>query len=38
VEWINLAQSRDKWQAVVEHGNEFLGSIKCREFLEQLRK
>jgi len=31
--WINLAQDRDKWQAV-ECGNEISGPYKCWEFLD----
>jgi hypothetical protein len=29
IDWINLAQDRDRWQALVN-----TGSIKCGEFLE----
>jgi len=28
VVWIQLAQDRDQWRAVCEHGNETSGSIK----------
>jgi hypothetical protein len=31
VEWIGLAQDRDWWEALVNCGNEQLGSIKCWE-------
>ena len=31
IDWINLAQDRDK-----RHGNEPVGSIKCGEFLKLL--
>jgi hypothetical protein len=34
MEWIDLAQDRDRWQASV---NATSGSIKCREFTDQLR-
>jgi hypothetical protein len=27
MDWINLAEERDKWQAPVQHGNEPSGSI-----------
>jgi len=33
MDWIEPAQDRDR----CESGNECLGSIKCEEFLEQLR-
>jgi hypothetical protein len=35
-DWIHLAQDRDQWRALGEHGNEPPGSIKCWEVLEQL--
>ena len=35
-EWIDLAQDRNSWRAVVSETMK-LGSIKCWEFLEQLR-
>jgi hypothetical protein len=28
MDWIDLAQDRDKWMALFEHGNEPSGSIK----------
>jgi len=34
MEWINLAQDRNGWQAV--RSNEPWGSIKCGEFLDYL--
>ena len=36
VDWISLAQDRDKWGGgdSCEHGNEKSGSIKCEEFLD----
>jgi len=37
MDWIALAQDRDTWRALGEYGNELSGSIKCREFLENLR-
>jgi hypothetical protein len=33
MDWIELAQDRDRWQGTCEYGNETLGSIKCGEFL-----
>ena len=32
--WIELAQDRDRWRALVECGNEPSGSIKSVEFLD----
>jgi hypothetical protein len=32
--WIELAQDRDRWRDLCECGNEPSGSIKCREFLD----
>jgi hypothetical protein len=34
IDWIDLAQDRDRWQAVVTTVMNFLGSIKCGEFLD----
>jgi hypothetical protein len=34
VDWIDLAQDRDQWRALCEHGDEPSGSIKCWEVLE----
>jgi hypothetical protein len=36
MDWINLAQDRDRWRALV-NVVEPSGSIKCGEFLEQIR-
>jgi hypothetical protein len=33
VDWINLAQDRDRWRALVDIGNELSCSIKCWEVL-----
>ena len=33
VDWIDLAQDRDRWRALANGGNEPSGSIKCGEFL-----
>jgi hypothetical protein len=33
IEWIDLAQDKDRWRARV-YGNKTSGSIKCGEFLE----
>jgi len=38
VEWICLAQDRDKWWGSGKRGNEPLASIKVRELLEWRRK
>jgi hypothetical protein len=32
MDWIELAQDRDRWWVLGECGNEPSGSIKCREF------
>ena len=32
VEWIHMAQDRDKWPTVVEGSNESADSVKCREY------
>ena len=37
MDWVELAQDRDKWRGLCECGNEPSGSIKCGEFLDQLR-
>jgi hypothetical protein len=34
MDWIDLAQDRDQWRALVNNGNEPPGSIKFLEFLE----
>jgi hypothetical protein len=34
VDWIGLAQDRDKWRGLCEFGNEPSGSIKCWETIE----
>ena len=34
MDWIGLAQDRDRWQTLVECGNEPSGSVKCGEFLD----
>jgi hypothetical protein len=34
VDWIGLAQDRDRWRALCECGNEPSGSIKRGEFLD----
>ena len=36
MDWIELAQDRDRWRALVT-GNQPSGSIKCGEFLDQLK-
>jgi hypothetical protein len=37
VDWIHLALNRDKWQTVANIVKKHLGSVKCREFRDQLR-
>ena len=37
MDWIELAQDRGKETGACECGNEPTGSIKCGEFLDQLR-
>jgi len=34
MDWIELAQDRDRWLGTCECGNEPSGSIKCVEFLD----
>ena len=34
MDWIELAQDRDKWRVLVVCGNDPSGSIKCEEFLD----
>jgi hypothetical protein len=34
MDWIDLAQDRDKWKGSCEHGNESSGSIIFWEVLE----
>jgi hypothetical protein len=36
MDWIDLAQDRDQWRALVERGNEPSGSIKRWAVLEWL--
>jgi hypothetical protein len=35
MDWIELAQDRDRWGALCECGDEPSGSIKCEEFLDK---
>jgi hypothetical protein len=37
VDWIDVAQDRDRWQAVVNAVNEPSCSTKCGGFLDELR-
>jgi len=37
MDWIQLAQDRESWRALVSCGNELTDSLKCGEFLAQLR-
>jgi len=34
MDWIWLAQDRDRWRTLCECGNEPSGSVKCGEFLD----
>ena len=34
MDWIELAQVRDRWIALVNGGNVLSGSIKCGKFLD----
>ena len=34
MDWIGLAQDRDRWRTLVSRGNEPSGSVKCGEFLD----
>ena len=34
MDWIELAQDRDRWREIFEWGNEPSGSIKCGEFVD----
>jgi len=34
MDWIELAQGRNRWRALVTVGNEPSGSLKCGEFLD----
>jgi phenylalanine-4-hydroxylase len=36
MDWIELAQDRDKWWTLVNAVMNLLGSIKCGEFLDYL--
>jgi phenylalanine-4-hydroxylase len=37
MDWIDLAQERDRWQALVNKVMNLWASIKCGEFLDYLR-
>jgi hypothetical protein len=37
MDWVDLAQDRDRWQALVNVVMNLLRSVKCGDFLEQLR-
>jgi hypothetical protein len=37
MDWIELAQDKDRWRAFCECGNELPDSIKCGEFLDSLK-
>ena len=34
MDWIGLAQDRDRWRTACEYGNESSGSVKCGGFLD----
>jgi hypothetical protein len=36
MDWLQLAQDRDEWWAIENAVNEPLGSVKFREYLDQL--
>ena len=36
-DWIELAQDRGRWRALVSTVKDLRGSIKCGEFLDQLQ-
>jgi hypothetical protein len=38
VDWINLAQDRDRWLILCKHGYELYGSIKGGEILDWLNE
>jgi hypothetical protein len=37
MDWIDVAQDRNRWRALGECGNESSGSIKCGELLDWLK-
>jgi len=37
MDWINLAEDRDRWQELVIGVMKFEGSIKCGELLDHMR-
>ena len=37
MDWIDLVQDRDRWQALVNAVMKLRGSIKCGEFLDWLK-
>jgi hypothetical protein len=34
IDWIDLAQDRDRWQVIVNAVMNLSGSVKCGEFLD----
>ena len=33
-DWIDLAQNRDRWRALLSYGNKPSGTLECGEFLD----
>ena len=37
MDWIDVAQDRNSWQAIVNAVMNLLDTVQCREFLDELR-
>ena len=37
MDWMRMAEDRDRWRGTCGYGEGLLGSIKCGEFLDQLQ-